>query len=74
MPTKNIGKIFAKIIKMYRAGYVRTAQASMGSESVTSALLKLILGSKKIQPMAGSFTKKSIDDMIKNITKKGFSS
>uniref|UniRef100_A0A6M3JAN6 Uncharacterized protein n=1 Tax=viral metagenome TaxID=1070528 RepID=A0A6M3JAN6_9ZZZZ len=68
---KNAAKILAKLIQMYRAGYVRAAQSSIGAQNINQALMNFILGAKKVQPMGMSFTKKNTDAILKTILKGG---
>ena len=48
MQGANIAKLFAKLIKMYRAAYVTAAQASTGGMNISDIIMKAILGGKSL--------------------------
>ena len=50
MPAKSTAKILAKLINMYRAAYVKTAQITMGQDNLRSAIMNAIFTSKSLAP------------------------
>lgn len=74
MQGANVAKLFAKLIKMYRAAYVTAAQASTGGRNISDIIMKAILGGGRVQSktnlLAGVAGKKP-EEIIK-ILVKGF--